>query len=209
MKVLKRLNKLHDKILKKMARGLPVDHTLVMDVMARTAPYVVDSDPEMIFYMTEPSKEVQLKSLRSDGKLLLRKSDWTIDAEAEFPGSTAFKEFLLPRAELCKVDNDNLPLRRDAQGKRKPSKADCMWEPISKLSMLPAADITEMDRAILRGLPYPEAALHIQYLLDKHASPQREFVPVVTPELQASFNHCMAVAPDSDCANDDVMVISA
>jgi hypothetical protein len=209
MKVLKRLNKLHDKILKKMARGLPVDHILVMDVMARTAPYVVDSDPEMIFYMTEPSKEVQLKSLRSDGKLLLRKSDWTIDTEAEFPGSTSFKEFVLPRIELCNVDNENLPLCRDMFKNRKPSKADFMWKPISELSKLPAADITEMDRAILRGLPYPEAVLHIQHLLDKHASPQLEPVTVVAPGLQASFNHCMATVPEKDCANDNVMVIQA
>jgi hypothetical protein len=147
--------------------------------------------------------------LRSDGKLLLRKSDWTIDTEAEFPGSTSFKEFVQPRMELCKVDKNNVPLRQDDQGKRKPSKADCMWEPISKLSMLPAADITEMDRAILRSLSYPEAVLHIQHLLDKNASPQREPVTVVAPELQASFNHCMATVPERDCANDNVMVIKA
>ena len=84
-----------------------------------------------------------------------------------------------------------------------------MWKPISELSKLPAADITETDRAILRGLAYPEAVLHIQHLLDKHASPQREPVTVVTPELQASFNHCMAMASESDCANDAVMVIQA
>jgi hypothetical protein len=107
------------------------------------------------------------------------------------------------------VDNNNVPLRQDMHGKRKPSKADCMWEPIRKLSMLPAADITDMDRAILRSLPYPEAVLHIQHLLNKDASPQREFGPVVTPELQASFNHCMATASESDCANDDLMVIQA
>ena len=209
MKVLKRINKIHDKILKKTARGLPVDMKLVMEMMALSSPHVVDSKPEAIFFMKNPSKEVQLKSLRANGRLLCCMNNWSFDTELLFPGSTAFKEFLLPRAELCNVDNDNVPLRQEMFSKRKPSKADCMWEPISKLSMLPAADITEMDRAILRGLPYPEAALHIQYLLDKHASPQREFVPVVTPELQTSFNQCMAVASDSDCANDELMVIKA
>jgi hypothetical protein len=75
--------------------------------------------------------------------------------------------------------------------------------------MLPAADIADMDRAILRSLPYPEAVLHIQHLLDKNASPQRKPVTVVAPELQSSFNLCMALASESNCANDEVMAVKA
>jgi hypothetical protein len=209
MKALNHYEKVLEEFCKKMARGLPPDQKLAMKLNALASPHVVDSKPEAIFFMSNPSKEIQLKSLRASGKLLLCKSDWTIDTEAEFPGSTAFKEFVQPRMELCKVDKNNVPLRQDTHGKRKPCKADCMWEPISKLSKLPAADITDMDRAILRSLPYPEAVLHIQYLLNKDASPQREAVTVVTPELQASFNHCMATVPEKDCANDNVMVIQA
>jgi hypothetical protein len=209
MKALNHFEKVFEKFYKKLAKGLPPDQKLARKLNALVSPHVLDSKPEAIFFMSNPSKEIQLKSLRASGKLLICKSDWTIDTEAELPGSTAFKEFVQPRMELCKVDKNNVPLRQDVHGKRKPSKADFMWEPIRKLSMLPAADITETDRAILRNLPYPEAVLHIQYLLDKNASPQREAVTVVTPELQASFNHCMATASESDCANDDVMVIKA
>ena len=159
--------------------------------------------------MSDPSLPVQIDSLRADGKLLLFKDDWSFDTETVFPGSTAFMEYVLPRMALCNVDNDNLPLRRDGFENRKLCKADFMWKPISELSKLPAADITETDRAMLRNLPYPAAVLHIQHLLDKIGSPQRELEPVVTPELQAVFNHCMAMACESDCANDEVMVISA
>lgn len=209
MQALNHYEKVFGKFHKKMRRGLPPDQKLAMKLNALASPEVVDSKPEAIFFMTNPSEEIQLKSLRARGYLLCCMSNWTFDTEAVFPGSTAFKEFLKTRVELCNVDKNNVRLRQDTHGKRKPSKADFMWEPIRKLSLLPAADITETDRAILRGLPYPEAALHIQYLLKKHASPQREFGPVVSPELQFSFNRCMATASDSDCANDNVMVISA
>jgi hypothetical protein len=207
MQALNHYEKVFEKFCKKMVRGLPPDQKLAMKLNALASPEVLESKPEAIFFMINPSEEIQLKSLRAKGYLLCCKSDWTIDTEAVFPGSTSFKEFLRTRAELCKVDKNGVPLREVTHGKRKPSKADCMWEPIRKLSMLPAGDITDMDRMILRSLPYPEAVLHIQYLLDKNASTQREPVPVVTPELQASFNHCMA--SDGDSANDNVMVIQA
>jgi hypothetical protein len=208
MKARKRAQKLFDKMMCKAARGLPVDD-LVSDWIEVALPLVVGVQPEAVLFMSDPSQQVQLNSLRADGKLLLFKDDWSFDTETEFPGSTAFTEYVLPRMELCNVDNDNLPLRRDGFENRKPCKADFMWKPISELSKLPAADITETDRAILRSLPYPEAVLHIQHLLDKNASPQREPVTVVSPELQASFNYCMTMVPEKDCANDDVMVIHA
>lgn len=208
MKARKRAQKLFDKMKNKEARGLPVGH-LVSDWLNVALPLLDDIEPEAVLCMSKPSLQIQLNSLRADGKLLLFKDDWSFDTETVFPGSTAFMEYVLPRMALCNVDNDNLPLRRDGFENRKLCKADFMWKPISELSKLPAADINETDRSILRGLAYPEAVLHIQYLLDKHASPQREPVNVVCPELQASFNHCMAVAPGSDCANDNVMVIQA
>jgi hypothetical protein len=208
MKARKRTQKLFERMIDRLDQGLPLDQ-FFNEWLASGLPDIVHIHPEAVLYMPNASRSVQINSLRADGKLLLCKEDWKFDSETVFPGSTAFKEFILTHMGLCNVDNDNVPLRQEMFSKRKPSKADCLWEPISKLSMLPAADITEMDRAILRGLAYPEAVLHIQHLLDKHASPQREPVNVVTPELQASFNHCMAVASDNVCANDDVMVIKA
>ena len=208
MKARKRAQKLFDKMMNKAARGLPVDD-LISDWIEVSLPLVVGVQPEAVLCMSKPSQQVQLDSLRADGKLLLFKGDWSFDTETVFPGSTAFTEFVRDHMELCRLDNDNLPWHREFFNNHKPCKADCMWDPIRQLSMLPAADITETDRAILRGLPYPEAVLHIQHLLDKNASTQREPVPVVTPELQASFNHCMAMACESDCANDNVMVITA
>jgi hypothetical protein len=208
MKARKRAQKLFDKMMSKKARGLPTDD-LFSDWIEVALPLVVGVQPEAVLFMSDPSQQVQLNSLRADGKLLLFKDDWSFDTETVFPGSTAFTDFVLPRMELCNVDNDNLPLRRDGFDNRKPCKADFMWKPISELSKLPAADITETDRAMLRSLPYPAAVLHIQHLLDKIGSPQRELEPVVTPELQAVFNRCMATASESDCANDEVMVIQA
>jgi len=208
MKARKRAQKLFDKMMNKAARGLPVDD-LISDWIEVSLPLVVGVQPEAVLCMSKPSQQVQLDSLRADGKLLLFKDDWSFDTETVFPGSTAFKEFVLDRMELCRLDNDNLPWHRDFFNNHKPCKADCMWDPIRQLSKLPAADITETDRAMLRSLAYPETVLHIQHLLDKNASPQRDSVTVVMPELQASFNHCMAMACESDCANDNVMVITA
>ena len=208
MKARKRTQKLFERMIDRLDQGQPLDQ-FFNEWLASGLPDIVHIHPEAVLYMPNASRSVQINSLRADGKLLLCKEDWNFDTEAVFPGSTAFKEFMLTHIGLCNVDNDNLPLCQELFSKRKPSKADHMWEPISKLSKLPAADITEMDRAILRSLPYPEAVLHIQHLLDKHASPHREPVNVVTPELQASFNHCMALPCERDCANDEVMVIKA
>lgn len=142
--------------------------------------------PETVYCMPQATAEMQIAALRRVGALLLGIVEWKFDTEQVFPGSTQWAKNAGPklrgnrtRSEL-EVDAIHIAI------------ADS-WVPLAKLSVLAEQGLKSNTRMFLRDVDTETSASFVTLLLEAGSD-----------SLSAMLN----VGKD-DCANDDVMVITA
>ena len=186
MKARKRIKQLKTQIQIRSARGLD-SVSLVNQLFQLVLPTMVQTMPEALLYMEKTNSNVEIDTVRRQGRLLARRVDWSFDPETVFPGSTAYLKFIQD-----KFHGHSLVHGNDSQlTKSQRDWADEMWKPIQELSMLPAPDISENDRSLLGDFPYDQVVEHIGRILSRNGGSNLQTPDASAAELQHDFNHCM------------------
>ena len=142
--------------------------------------------PETVYCMPQATAEMQISAMRRVGSLLLGEVEWKFDTEQVFPGSTQWAKDAGPKVGLRnrgpESDLDDLFIAIEAS-----------WEPLAKLSLLAERGLKSSTRMFLRDVDTESSASFVSLLLEAGSD-----------SLSAMLN-----AGKDDCANDDVMVITA
>ena len=142
--------------------------------------------PETVYCMPQATAEMQISAMRRVGSLLLGEAEWKFDTEQVFPGSTQWARNagpkIAPQNREPESDLDAIFIAIEAS-----------WEPLAKLSVLAERGLKSSTRMFLMDVDTEAAASFVSLVLE-----------VGSDSLSAMLN-----AGKDDCANDDMMVITA
>jgi hypothetical protein len=142
--------------------------------------------PETVYCMPQATAEMQIAALRRVGSLLLGELQWKFDTELLFPGSTQWAKVAGPK---IRWNHTRTELEVDAIFKA----IEASWEPLAKLSVLAERGLKSSTRMFLRDVDTESAASFVSLVLEGGSD-----------SLSVLLN-----AGKDDCANDDMMVITA
>ncbi len=132
--------------------------------------------------MPQATAEMQIAAMRRVGSLLLGEAEWKFDTEQVFPGSTQWARNAGP-----KIAPQNREPESDLDA------IEASWEPLAKLSVLAERGLKSSTRMFLRDVDTESAASFVSLVLEGGSD-----------SLSVLLN-----AGKDDCANDDMMVITA
>jgi hypothetical protein len=142
--------------------------------------------PETVYCMPQATAEMQISAMRRVGSLLLGEVEWKFDTEQVFPGSTQWARNagpkIAPQNREPESDLDAIFIAIEAS-----------WEPLAKLSVLAERGLKSSTRMFLRDVDTESTASFVSLVLEGGSD-----------SLSVLLN-----AGKDDCANDDMMVITA
>ena len=142
--------------------------------------------PETVYCMPQATAEMQISALRRVGALLLGTLEWKFDTEQVFPGSTQWAKNAGPQLRWNKT-------RSEPEVDAIFAAIEASWVPLSQLSVLAEQGLKSSTRMFLMDVDTESAASFVSLVLE-----------VGSDSLSAMLN-----AGKDDCANDDMMVITA
>ena len=142
--------------------------------------------PETVYCMPQATAKMQISALRRVGALLLGTLEWKFDTEQVFPGSTQWAKNAGPKLRwLGAVSESDVDATHIAIAES--------WVPLAKLSVLAEQGLKSSTRMFLMDVDTESAASFVSLVLEAGSD-----------SLSAMLN-----AGKDNCANDDVMVITA
>jgi len=143
--------------------------------------------PETVYCMPQATPEMQIAALRRVGSLLLGEAEWKFDTEQVFPGSTQWAKNAGPQLRWNKT-------RSEPEVDAIFAAIEASWVPLSQLSVLAEQGLNPYTR---------------MFLMDADTESASSFVSLVLEVGSDSMPALLEADGKDNCANDDVMVITA